>query len=415
MDQGVLVKSKWLVPVTSPPIRDGYLVLNRGKITQMGRISDLKKRDFQRTIDCSHHIVMPGLINPHAHLELSGLKGKIEKGLPFTEWIRCLTNETLSFTEEDYTSSINRGIDELISSGITAVGDISRTGLSFSLLEKRGLRGTVFLEVLGFDPAIERERMAEVKERILSTDLKGKIKPGISPHAPYSVSPFLFKESYQTALEEDMPVAVHCSETEEELEFIEKGQGHIKNMLLDFGVWDSGWTAPRLSPVAYLHKIGVLKGIIAIHLNLLRNGDLELLHKNEVGVVSCQGTNRWFQREKICPIDLLMQRGINVALGTDSLASNDSLNLFFEMRLAKKYFPKISYQELIEMVTIRGARVLGIDKTTGSIEAGKAADIIAIDISGNEAGDPNACIVDYAKEIDFIMIEGKEIFSKNSI
>ena len=415
MDQEVLIKGKWLVPVTSPPIRDGYLIFNNGKIIQMGRISDLKKRDFQRIIDCSHHIVMPGLINPHAHLELSGLKGKIEKRPLFTEWIRCLTDEILSFTEEDYTLSVNRGIDELISSGITAVGDISRTGLSLPLLEKRGFRGTVFLEVLGFDPAVERERMAEVKECILSTDLKGKMNLGISPHAPYSVSPELFKESCQFALEKGLPVAVHCSETEEELEFIEKGQGNIKNMLLDFGVWDSSWKAPRLSPVAYLHKIGVLKDIIAVHLNLLRNGDLELLHKNEVGVISCQGTNRWFQREEICPIDLLMQRGINVALGTDSLASNDSLNLFFEMRIAKKYFPKISYQELVEMVTINAARVLGLDKIIGSLEMGKAADIIAIDLSENENDDPNAFIVDYARDIDLMIIEGKEIFSKNAI
>jgi cytosine/adenosine deaminase-related metal-dependent hydrolase len=411
MDQSTLIKAKWLLPVVFPPIRDGYLIIKNGKITKIGKISHLKKKDFQKTIDFSQHIVMPGLINPHTHLELSNLKGKIKRDTSFTQWIRGLTNEILSFGEEDYKSSINSGIDELILSGVTAVGDISRTGLSYKILEKRGLRGMVFLEVLGFHPSIEKERIDFLNNLIMPLDRDKRVNFGVSPHAPYSVSPDLFKESYHIALKNRVPISIHCSETEEELEFLEKGRGEIRRMLEDFGLWDNHWTPPLISPIAYLDRIGVLKNIIGIHINLLRDGDLDLLKRGHVKVVCCLGSNQWFNRKKICPVDFLLKEGISVSLGTDSLASNSGLNLFDEMRLAKKIFGALSYQKIIEMATIEGAKTLSLDKKIGSFEKDKEADMVSIELRSNDINDPNEYIVNHAKKIDFMMIGGKEIFS----
>lgn len=411
MDQSTLIRGKWLIPVAFPPIRDGYLIIKNGKITSIGKISNLKKKDFKKTIDCSHHIVMPGLINPHTHLELSNIKGKIKRDTSFTHWIKSLTNEILSWKEEDYESSINKGIDELIFSGVTTIGDISRTGLSYEIFDERGLRGIVFLEVLGFHPSIEKERMGFLKKKIRPIDKDKRVNFGVSPHSPYSVTPDLFKEGYQVAFQHGAPIAIHCSETEEELEFVEKGRGEIRNMLEDFGLWDNHWSAPRISPIAYLNRMGVLKNIIGVHINLLKDGDLALLESNHVKVVCCLGSNQWFNREKICPIDLLLKKGISVSLGTDSLASNDSLNFFVEMRLAKKVFPKLSYQQIIEMVTIKGAKALSLDEKIGSFEKDKEADIISVDLRGSDISDPNEYIVNHAKKIDFMMIGGDEIFS----
>lgn len=410
MDQKTLIKAKWLLPVSHPPIEDGYLLVSDGKITETGTISDLKKQDFHQRIDCSSHIVMPGLVNAHTHLELSNLKGKI-KEKSFTGWIRALLSETQIWKEEDYRLSVDNGIDGLIQSGATTVGDISRTGLSCEILRQRGMRGVVFLEVLGVDLLVEGERMNEAKKRLLPMDPDRRVNFGISPHAPYSTSRDLFIKSHRYASKHNIPVSIHCSETEEEFEFIQKGTGEIKRMLEDFGLFKKDWSPPGISPVAYLNEIGVLKDIAGIHMNIVDEDDIALLSANRVSVVSCPGSNRWFNRKRICPIDCLLKSSINVSLGTDSLASNSSLNLFSEMRYISEYFPRLSCREILEMATMRGAVTLGLDKEIGSLEKNKFADIISIKLPESRIDDPEQYIVENAEKIDLMMIEGETIFS----
>lgn len=409
MDKGTLIKAKWLLPISRPPVKDGYVLIADGKIKKTGSISELEEKDSSRTVDLSNHIVMPGLVDIHTHLELSGLKGKIEEK-SFAGWVRSLMFEIQDWEEEDYQVSINRGINELINSGVTAVGDISRNGLSYEILKERGLRGTVFLEVLGLDPEKERERMALAKSRLLPVNTDKRVNFGISPHSPYSVSPDLFLQSRRHASECGYPIAVHCSETEDEFEFLKKGTGEIRRMLEGFGLLGEGFEPPGTSPVSYLDKIGVLKDIIGVHMNVLEEGDIDLLQSNSVRVVCCAGSNKWFERKRVCPIDILIKRGIDVSLGTDSLASNNCLNLFFEMRCIKEYFPKIPYRKIIEMATIKGAKALGLDKRIGSLEQEKGADLIAVNFEERDISDPEKYIVESAENIEFMMINGMEVF-----
>ena len=407
MDQKTLIKAKWLVPVSLPPIKDGYLLLKNGKVSSLGRMSDLEKKDFEKVLDFSSHIVMPGLINSHAHLGLSRLRGRIQEK-SFTQWIRLLMSEILNWNDDDYRSSSEQGIEELVRSGITTVGDISRNGLSFDGLKKRGLRGIVFLEVLGLKQYIESERMKTAKEFLASAEPDQKIHFGLSPHAPYSVSRELFVESCQYAWKHGLPVSIHCAETEEEIEFIQRGTGRIREMLEEFGLMDENWEPPGISPAAYLAQTGVLKESICIHMNILEEKDIELLKKQGVKVVCCPGTNAWFSREKVCPIDTLLEKDIHVSLGTDSLASNDCLNMFFEMKLVRKYFPSISLKDIVAMATIGGAKTLGMEEKIGSFDRGKEADIVSIRLE-REIDNPYDFIVNSAERVDFMMIAGKEI------
>jgi cytosine/adenosine deaminase-related metal-dependent hydrolase len=407
MDQETLIKAKWLVPVSLPPIEDGYLLLKDGKISSLGRMADLERRDFEKVFDFSSHIVMPGLVNSHAHLGLSKLKGKIQEK-SFTQWIRLLMSEILNWNDGDYRSSAEQGIEELVRSGITTVGDVSRNGLSFDGLQKRGLRGVVFLEVLGLKQYIENERMRSAKEFLASAEPDQKVHFGLSPHAPYSVSRGLLVESCQYAWKHGLPVSIHCAETEEEIEFIQEGTGRIREMLEEFGLMDEDWQPPGISPVAYLAQTGVLKGSICIHMNILEEKDVDLLKTQGVKVVCCPGTNAWFSREKVCPIDTLLKRDIHVSLGTDSLASNDRLNMFAEMRLVRKYFPSIPSKDIVVMATMGGARTLGMEEKVGSFDRGKEADIVSI-LTDKELDDPYDFIVNSAEGVGFMMVAGKEI------
>src|SRR3989338_5203306 len=207
------IKADWVLPVTSPPIKDGIVLTDGKAIKAVGSGKELSKFPYDEIIDCSGKIILPGFVNAHSHLELTGFRGKIKKGLPFTDWARKVVSIRKDITENEIALAIKDGLDELISSGVTTVGDFSQTGITARILNERGLRGTVFLEFACFNPEQKDEKLRELKNKLRTPNSKLRtVKFGIAPHAPYSVSAELLKESHSFARERELPIAIHISE-----------------------------------------------------------------------------------------------------------------------------------------------------------------------------------------------------------
>jgi len=413
------INADWVLPITSPPIKDGIVLTDGKAIKAVGSGKELSKFPYDEIIDCSGKIILPGFVNAHSHLELTGFREKIEKGLPFTDWARKVVSIRKDITENEIATAIKDGVDELISSGVTTVGDFSQTGITAKILNERGLRGTVFLEFSGFNPEQKDEKLRQLKE-LLNYEIDSKlithhsslitVNFGIAPHAPYSVSPELLKESHNFAQEKRLPLAIHISEMLEEIEFIKNGSGAMKDLLIDFGVWNDKWMPPQTTPVQYLQNMGILKGAIGIHLNIVTEDDIRILKENDVSVVYCPGSNKWFGRNWKYPLREFLNNDINVVIGTDSLLSNEKLNMFYEMRVLKENFPDLENDIILKMATVNGAKAIGFEGEAGEIAVGRKADIIGIDIEDSSFNNPIEYVINKAEKASFSMINGKVIY-----
>lgn len=400
-----LIRGGWIVPVSAPPFPKGGILIQGGRIVRLLREEELAAAQGLEPLDGSQHILLPGLVDAHAHLELSAMAGR-PPSPPFTRWVRELVETVRGWQEEDFRISIRQGICQLLRSGITTVGDVSRTGLSSSFLSEAGLRGVVYHEVLGFAPALAAERMAALKEKIdPCLSQRVLVHPGVSPHSPFTLSPRLLRESCDYAHQHRLPLAIHLGETAEEVAFLQGRGREIPELLAALGAWDESWSPPLTTPVGYLERLGVLEGIAGIHLNHVTEADLAILQTRQVQVVYCPKSNTWFGRKGIYPLRAFLERGIPVALGTDSLASNDTLNLFQEMRMAKRLFPLLSDALLLEMATVNGARALGLGEIVGDLAPGKMADLIAVAAPPN-LEDPVSYLLSQAEQAEWVMVGG---------
>ncbi len=410
------IKADWILPVTSPPIKDGVVLTDGKAIKTVGSSKELSKFPYDEIIDCSGKIILPGFVNAHSHLELTGFRGKIKKGLPFTDWARKVVSIRKNITENEIATAIKDGLDELISSGVTTVGDFSQTGITARILREKGLRGTVFLEFAGFNPEQKDEKLRQLRE-LLNSGIDSKLSTqhsalstvnlGIAPHAPYSVSPELLKESNSLAREKRLSFAIHMSEMPEEIEFIKNGSGAMKDLLLDFGVWNDKWMPPQTTPVKYLYNLGILKGTTGIHLNIVTEDDIRILKENDVSVVYCPGSNKWFGRNWKYPLRGFLNNDINVAIGTDSLSSNEKLNMFYVMRVVKENFPDLENNIILKMATVNGAKAIGFEGEIGEIAIGRKADIIGINIEDSSIKDPVDYVINKAEKVSFSMVDGR--------
>ena len=407
-DHTIRINAKFILPVTTPEIQNGSILIKNGKIQFIGREKDCPNIAHHQVSHYPDHLVMPGLVNTHTHLSLSRLKNKIKSGIPFNSWIKEIISYNDSLTEIDEKDACKEGIKNLIATGTTTIGDISRSGFSTKVMQNMRVRGVIFLEIIGFKKSMIEDQMNRVHE--LLWDCKGDslVKCGLSPHATYSVSPQLIKLSFSLAKVKKLPLIMHIAETKEELEFIENGEGDLRQLLESLDRWEPEWKPEKTSPIKYLENSGDLNGITGIHLNHINGEDFKIIKKNNMSVVCCPNSNRWFQRDRSYHLTKFLENNINVAIGTDSLASNKTLNMFEELILVRKQFPEINHETLLKMVTINGAKALWLEKEVGSLETGKKADIIGLKI--NRDDDIYKSIFSSKGEITFSMVEGETIF-----
>lgn len=322
-------------------------------------------------------ILLPGLVNAHAHLELTFLGGRLAPA-PFPEWARRLMEERAKRSPRDVEESLREGIRLSVRAGTAAVGDFAWLSRN-DALRQSGLRAVSWREALGIAP----ERAEEAARRALGFlgRRTATWTAGLAPHAPYSCSGELYRRLFLEASRARVPFATHLSELREEVEYLRTGRGAFEEMLRSLGRDAGSWRPPRLRPVAYLSRLGVLRGSTAAHANYLTAPDVAALRVARAAVVWCPRTHAFFGH-RLHPARSLLRAGVPVALGTDSLGSSPSLDVREEIRAATA--KGFTLEEGLTMATANGARALGL-RRAGRIAPGYAADFTTI------AGDSPSC------------------------
>ncbi len=374
-------RALWVVPISGPPIRDGWVTVDGGRVAALGQRRAAPAPDER---DLGDVALMPGLVNAHTHLELSYLRGAIPLSSSFVDWIRSVIaarRQRPAPAAPVILLSVNRAIEEAAACGTALVGDISNTLVTFGPLARSSLAAVVFNEVIRFngaDAVSVVEEASRQLEALLPTDL---VRTSLAAHAPYSVAPLVFRE-IRRAIDRD-PFArcsVHLSESAEEVEFIRTGQGPWRAMLEELGSWDPSWVAPRVSPVQYLDDSGFLdERVLAVHGVHMTSSDLVRLAARRTTLVTCPRSNRC-TGAGAPPLEAFYASGVRVAVGTDSLASAPSLNVFDELAAMRALAPAVPASALLDSATRQGARALGFESEFGSIEPGKRARLLAVSV-----------------------------------
>lgn len=374
----VRYRARWIFPVVSPPLESATIEIVDGHIAAIHSHHD------PRAIDLGNTALIPGLINAHTHLEFSSLAAPLGPASPFPDWIRSVVTHRNTRTC-DIKSLVASGWHESVESGVTAVGEIATEDRVLPAAAESGCRGVVFRELLGFSPD-RIDAQLDISRRHLEAARRLKLPAlggGLSPHAPYSVHPVLFERIVELAVAESSPLAMHLAETRDELEFLADQTGAFRRMLESFGVWREGVLAPGTRPLDYLKRLADAPRALVVHGNYLSEDEIEFLVRHpQLTVVYCPRTHAYF-RHSPHPWREMLQRGIPVALGTDSRASNPDLSLWGELLFLRRSFPDIPPQQLLELATICGARALGCDQL-GTLAVGSPAEITCVPLMGDD-------------------------------
>ena len=367
-------------PVEGAPIRRGAILTASGRVLAVGdeafvrpSIPVAEERDFGRAI------LIPGLVNAHTHLELSGIER--ESG-PMEEWIVSLVREVRGWPAHLFLASARIGVAASLAAGVTCVGDVSISGESATAIAGGGMRGVVFHEVLGLDPERADDILAQkLKDQALFPEYKGAIpdavRHGLSPHAPYTASLGLYRAVRDEARARGWPVATHLGESAGEVEFLQEGGGALARAHRELNGSLDGFKPSGLRPVAHLDLAGALDGLaLAVHANQTNAEEWRLLRKKGVRVCLCPRSARFFGHP-FADAARMREAGLDLCLGTDSLASSPTLSLLDEARALREMDEEITDAELLDMCTRAGAKALGFDNL-GVLKPGGAADFCAV-------------------------------------
>lgn len=396
-----------LVTMSGDDYDEGELIIDRGRILEIrSGISDSFDGVTHDRSDC---LILPGFVNAHCHLSLSGLKDKIPRQDRFVDWIESVVTENRVLPWQDRVEALHRETRTMVESGVTTLGDyFSHPEL---LVEYQSLpfRQVLFLETIGFQSALAEEKTRQVESLLEKHPGSGsRIQLAVAPHAPYSVSPELFKALKKLAVKMNVRVSCHVAEDEEESRFLSRGEGEFLGFLEKRGVYDHQWVPPGVSPVRYLEQLGILDHLTAIHLNYLDELDISLLAGRNASGVFCPGSTRWFGRKSWMPVRGLLDQGIAVGLGTDSLASNESLSFLREIRLAEDMLPDLHRSEILWLATIGGKQALGIEKF--GLEPDQPADLIGFRYQNCEVDWWDIPFEADRSKVDFSMVAGEFVF-----
>lgn len=424
----LIYSARWLLPISSPPIDDGAIAIEGQSILAVGLRSQLVNRFPTAPVNnFGDAAILPGLVNAHSHLELTVMRGFLEnEESDFFAWLRKLTVARLAMTDEDLFASSMCGAIEAARAGITCLGDSSSFAVqSMQALKEIGLRGIVYQESFGPDPKVAVENLARLRDQVakmraLETD---QVRTGVSPHAPYTVSGPQLEMISRLAIEEHLPLMMHAAESEAERSFITEGSGPFADGLQKRGI---AWRAPGVSTIQYLQERGVLDAQpLLAHCINVDEADLELIRAAGAGVAHCPKSNAKLRHGR-APFQQFVKAGINVGLGSDSVASNNVCDILEEARFATLVArlegdaETINADQALYAATLGGARAMGLDDRIGSLEKGKHADFAIVSL-GNPHQEPVSSPTDAlifsstAHDVIMTVVAGKEIYRENRI
>ena len=386
----ISLRARIVYPVDRLPIEGGVVTIDGERIVAVEAASQAGGT----VRDLGDVALVPGFINAHTHLEFSHLRAPLGRpGMPLVEWLPLAIAEWQN-RSHSAESSIASGTQESLFAGTCAIGEIA-TADPAAYPTDAAVALTPFLEVIGFSRARAASAFASVQERLAqrglaqrgrSSFLEKSCVPfvGLSPHAPYTVSPELVGKLVQLAREQGLPVAMHLAESAEEIEFLSAGTGPFRDLLDARSMWDPEAIPLGSRSLDYLRLLADAPRALVIHGNYLDRDERAFLaaHADRMSLVYCPRTHAYFQHPPY-PLAELLTAGVRVVLGTDSRASNPDLSLLGEIRHVARSHPAVPADAILNMATLSAAQALGCDDECGSITPGKLANLIALPLRSN--------------------------------
>ena len=400
----MILRARTVVTMEGPPIEDGAVAVRGNKILAVGQFKEVSRLYSGKTLDLGEQVLLPGLINAHCHLDYTVMRKAIFYQRSFTRWVSRINALKRILTEDDYLKSITDGFQELKKWGTTTVLNIESFPELMSKMPPPPIRTWWFYEMIDV-----RHRIAS-EEVVAGAFMFFQNRPdwlggfGLSPHAPYTSSEELYRLSNECAKITRMPMTTHLGESADEDDMFRTARGEFYDFMAGLGrnMEDCG----HGSALETLLSKGLIgPHWIIVHLNELSELDFDRLKNHKLNIVHCPESHRYFKHTHF-QYQRLHNLGMNICLGTDSLASNETLNLFVEMRALKNAEPWLSAEEVLRTVTVNAAIALDKKEFLGKIAPGTYADMIALPFNG--PGDQvYEAIIQHQHPIQWMMINGR--------
>lgn len=424
----MLIGARYVIPVSGEPIEHGAVVTQGDKIVAVGLRAELELQyPHEEVKDYGMAAIIPGFVDNHTHLEYTAMRGLIEDA-PYSAWKYEVMLREPAMTRQDWEDSALFGALEAARSGITTVADITKSGASGRAANQVGLRSVIYCEVETMDRKEVDETMARAAAQI--SNWRATWDPaittvGIAPHSAYSCHPHLFKKVAEFA-QDGTPVAMHLAGSVEEYQFVKYGSSMLGHEVRSqYDAEAPLWLPTGVSPVRYVQQWDILHApnVMAVHCTQVDDDDIEILAENNVSIAHCPRCNSKLSMG-ILPLGKMLQAGLVVGLGTDSPASSNSMDNFEEMRIGllvqRAAFGKDHFftaEQFLQMATIEAARALRMEDEIGSLEVGKRADIVVVDMSDSAqvpTQHPEAALVHTAHQNNVVLtvVNGEVIFER---
>ncbi len=406
-----LLRARIVLPVAKPPLENGGVLITGDRIAAVGPAASFRAEPRSATVDLGEVILLPGLVNAHCHLDYTDMAGQIPPPAGFPEWIKAMLALKQDRMFSDYAAAWLKGARMLLRHGTTTVVDAEAVPLLLSeVLSATPLRVCSLLELTGLRSRRAPEQLLRDATQTIESLAVASGWAGLSPHAPYSTPPAVLRLAAEAAQERHWPLATHVAESAEELEMFVARRGPMFDWLKEFrDMSDCG----GCSPVRHLQRHGLLsERLMAVHANYLAAGDAETLARADVSVVHCPRSHAYFGHQPF-PWGELVAAGVNLCLGTDSLATvrtrpgaECELDLFQEMRAFAKGQPAVAPRTVVRLATMNGARALGQAGELGELSPRARADVITVPFSGGVRGVWEAAI-HHQEPVPGVMIGGQ--------
>ncbi|OLE15272.1 MAG: hypothetical protein AUG20_03025 [Gemmatimonas sp. 13_1_20CM_3_60_15] len=415
--------ARWVLPITQPPIENGTVVESDGRITYVGPRDGAPAADDYELGDS---VLLPGLVNTHTHLELTAMRGFLED-LDFADWIDKLRQSRNEILDASLLlDSAKLGIVEGLEAGITTYADTCSSGAALEAMRELNVRGIMYQEVFGPDPSRCEAAMADLTRLldVFEAQQTELVTLGVSPHAPYTVSDPLYAAASKLAVKRKLPLAMHIAESAAEEDIVARGEGPFADRWRMRGIEVK---KRARSPIALLDKHELLQpGSLLIHCVRVDDNDITIIARRGCSVAHCPASNAKFGHG-VAPLLPMIAAGIPVGIGSDSVASNNRMDILDEARLAVLVHRGVSRKhdafgahQALALATLGGARALGLDDKIGSLEVGKEADLAAFKIDiprTTPVGDPYSAAI-FAlpgRSAELVTVHGKVLVRRNRV
>jgi aminodeoxyfutalosine deaminase len=377
----MIIRACSIVTMDGRPVENGAVAISADRIAEVGKFPEISARhSAQEVVDLGEQALLPGLINAHCHLDYTCFRGAIPRQKSFTDWIRVINAEKAKLSAEDYVASINEGFAEAKRFGTTTIANLTAFPELVSNIQSP-IRTWWFAELIDVrDPSRANEIVDAALEQLKATE-----HWGLAPHAPFTASANLYRRCEEIAGSKDVLLTTHLAESREEMSMFRDANGPLYEFLKEIGrdMTDCRQRTPLGQFSEILRdsstSVGMTENWIVVHLNELADDDFDLLEssRKKFSVIHCPRSHEYFGHSPF-QFHKLRELGFNICLGTDSLASNDDLSLFAEMRAFQKEFPNVRPEDILKMVTVNSAHSMNQENSLGKVRSGFVADLIAV-------------------------------------